>query len=230
MLWRMDVFRRQFAFMAILCLACIACVALTGCASGPIGRLELRAAEYDRVFDAAVASLRDQRFTLDRIDRRLGVITTRPRAAASVLEPWKGDNSTPAQAFESTLQYQRRLVRIEFTPLGGIEPATGVEAMSPFGQVSPAEPFFLPAEHPGTLVLSIRCIVERSHRPGLQVDTVAVRRSNVTTDPSLRERGVASQFWEPVARDAHMETRLKRRVMRHAGTAVNLVEPTLSAR
>lgn len=223
----MDVLRRHFAFLALLCLACIA---LTGCAAGPIGRLELRPADYDRVFDAALTSLRDQRFTLDRIDRRLGVITTRPRAASSIIEPWKGDNSTPAQAFESSLQYQRRIVRIEFTPLGGLEPATGPEAMSPFGQVSPAEPLFIPAEHPGTLVLSVRCIVERSHRPGLQVDTVAVRRSNVTTDPALAERGIARQFWEPVARDAHMETRLKRRVMRHAPAAVHLVEPTLSAR
>lgn len=205
-------------------------VALTGCAPGPIGRLELRNVEYDRVFDAAVAALRDQRFTLDRVDRRLGVITTRPRAASSVIEPWKADNSTPGQAIESTLHYQRRLMRIEFLPLGGIEPATGAQAMPPFGQVSPAEPLFIPAEHPGTLVLSVRCIVERSHRPGLQVDTVAVRRSNVTLDPSLSERGVARQFWEPVARDAHMETRFKHRVMRHAGTAVRLVEPRLSAR
>lgn len=195
-----------------------------------MARLELRADEYDKVFDATVAALRDEQFLLDRVDRRLGVITTRPRAAASVLEPWKADNSTPAQAVESTLQYQRRVVRIEFGPLGGLEPATGVEAMSPFGQVSPAEPFFIPAEHRGTLVLNVRCIVERSHRPGLQIETTAVRRSNVTIDPSLSERGVARQFWEPIARDARMETRLKRRIMRGAGAAVSLDEPSLSAR
>lgn len=203
---------------------------LTGCATDTATRLEVRPANYDTAFDATVAALRDEQFTLDRIDRRLGVITTRPRPAASFLEPWKGDNSTPAQAVEATLQYERRIVRVEFEPIGGVEPETGPRTKPPFGQVNPAEPFFLPAEHRGTLIVHVRCFVERSHRPGLQVPTVAVRHSNVTIDPTLSERGARTQFWEPVARDAHMEAQIRRRIATLAGALVELTGPTLSSR
>jgi len=213
-----------------LALLVIAGLAITGCAAPTTSRLELKPANYDTAFDATVAALRDEQFLLDRVDRRLGVITTKPRTASSALEPWKGDNSTPAQALESTLQYERRIVRIEFDPLGGIEPETGPSTLPPFGQVSPAEPFFVPAEHTGTLVLNVRCFVERSHRPGLQVPTVAVRHSEVAIDPSLKDRGIASQFWEPIARDAFMESRLRRRIARSAGAAVRLTEPTRGTR
>ena len=208
----------------------IAGLALTGCAKETASRLEVRPANYDTAFDATVAALRDEQFLLDRVDRRLGVITTRPRPASSFLEPWKGDNSTPAQAVESTLHYERRVVRIEFDPVGGLEPETGPAALPPFGQVSPAQPFFIPADHRGTLVVNVRCFVERSHRPGLQVPTMAVRRSNVTIDPALQERGVTNQFWEPIARDAQMESRLRQRISDRAGATVQLSEPSISSR
>ncbi len=213
-----------------LALLVIAGLGLTGCAAPTRSRLELKPANYDAAFDATVAALRDEQFLLDRVDRRLGVITTRPRAASTALEPWKSDNSTPAQALESTLQYERRIVRIEFDPMGGIESPSGPEMLPPFGQVSPAEPFFVPAEHTGTLVLNVRCFVERSHRPGLQVPTVAVRHSEVAIDPSLKDRGIATQFWEPIARDAFMESRLRRRIAGNAGAAIHFTESTPGAR
>lgn len=223
MLWWMD--RPRHNLLPVLLMVLIASLGLTGCASQTTSRLQLKPANYDTAFDATVAALRDEQFLLDRVDRRLGVITTKPRTASSALEPWKGDNSTPAQALESTLQYERRIVRVEFDPLGGIQPQASPSTLPPFGQVSPAEPFFVPAEHSGTLVLNVRCFVERSHRPGLQVPTVAVRHSDVTIDPSLKDRGMSSQFWEPVARDGYMETRLRRRIAKGAGALVQFTEP-----
>lgn len=222
MLCRMD--NRPLNLLAIALLLLLAAGA-AGCASRGPTRVEVRPANYDAAFDATVQALRDEQFLLDRIDRRLGVITTRPRSASSFLEPWKGDNSNVAQAVESTLQYQRRIVRIEFEPVGGVAAETGPDTLPPFGQVSPAEPFFIPAEHRGTLVVNVRCFVERSHRPGLQVPTMAVRKSSVTVDPSLRERGMTAQFWEPIARDASMESRLKRRIADKAGATVQVSEP-----
>lgn len=209
-----------------LLLLLVAALLLTGCASPSTSHLELKPSNYDTAFDATIAALRDEQFLLDRVDRRLGVITTKPRTASSALEPWKGDNSTPMQALESTLQYERRIVRVEFDPLVGISPDTGPSALPPFGQVSPAAPFFIPADYHGTLIVNVRCFVERSHRPGLQVPTVAVRHSEVTVDPALKDRGMSTQFWEPVARDGYMETRLRRRIANNAGALVQLTEPT----
>lgn len=224
----MDAARHNL--IAIVLFMLVAALGLTGCSTPAPSRVELKPANYDAAFDATVAALRDEQFLLDRVDRRLGVITTRPRPASSFVEAWKGDNSTPAQAAEATLHYERRIVRIEFDPISGVQAETGPQTLPPFGQVSPAEPFFIPAEHRGTLLLNVRCFIERSHRPGLQIPTMAVRQSNVTVDPALRERGVSTQFWEPIARDAAMESRIRRRIANKAGAMVQLTEPTLSSR
>lgn len=195
-------------------------------------RLEVQPSSYDQAFDATLEALRDERFTLDRVDRRLGVITTRPRPSGIFLEPWKGDNATVGQAMESTLHYQRRVVRVEFEPLGGRPtPEALGEAgdptaadRPPYLQINAPEPFFAPSEHGGTLVVNVRTFVERAHRPGLQIETVSLRESNVTVDPSLAAHGVPALFWEPVARDALMEQRLMRRIALTGEDAVAVVE------
>jgi len=62
-----------------------------GCAStkNQIADLRLDSDQYEAVFDATLAALRESGFRLDRVDRRFGVITTKPLEAGSILEPWR---------------------------------------------------------------------------------------------------------------------------------------------
>ncbi|MFG0330745.1 MAG: hypothetical protein ACF8PN_12720 [Phycisphaerales bacterium] len=183
-----------------------------GCSATPEGAslTQLNQRDYDEYFDATLDALRDSRFRLDRVDRRLGVITTQPRTSASIVEPWRGDNTTVAQAWESTIQHQRRIVRVEFLPMT----ASPDDPLPPAGaqQVTPGVDPFEPAESGGPLLMDVRVFIERAHRPGRQVETASLRRSSYYEDPLLEERGLKGQFWEPIARDPHLEAKLRRRI------------------
>ncbi len=94
-----------------------------GCASVPRtpNPIPVAEREYDRVYEAAIAVLRDWRFVVDRQDRRAGVITTKPRIAASALEPWQPDVSTARRTLGATLNHRRHRVRVEIQRRGSGE-------------------------------------------------------------------------------------------------------------
>lgn len=206
-----------------------------GCASSqpkPTPRLEVSASNYDAAFDSVLETLRSERFILDRVDRRLGIIIAKPRTSASAMEPWKGDNATVSQALESTIHYQRRVIRIDFEAFGqgtggaapAIEPTDG--RTTALNQITPSNPpIFEAANHPGTLTVTVKAFIERGHRPGMQIQPLALRMRNITTDPALRERDIPSQFWEPIDRDPYMETELATLIARSAPESVRVVQP-----
>ena len=76
----------------------IACVglllgSLAGCATPVPPVLAFDRADYERVFEAAMESAREDGLEPVVADRDLGVIETSPRTAGSVVEPWRTDNS-----------------------------------------------------------------------------------------------------------------------------------------
>ncbi len=187
--------RQLFRWMAVPALAAL--LSLLGCAPSITAvELEVAPEDYDAAFAAAVEAMRDNRLTLDRVDQRLGVITSEPKTAGSILEPWRVDNSHFAQRFESTLHSQRRVVRIEF-----VDPA-----------VTPADPdtytYFEPASATRPLRLRVTCDIEREQRPGARPEPAAVRRSTTTTDPLLKQRGIPNRYWYAIDRDPYFEQRL----------------------
>lgn len=152
--------------------------------------------DYDLVFDATVAALRDMHFTLDRQDRRFGVVTTQPMLAASVFEPWRADNTTGAQVAESTLNDQRRRVRVTLAP-------SAVE------------------EEPAEYHLQVEVTVERRQMPRRQINSAAavhlkfdegVNRSREL----LTEAGLEKPHWRPMGRDPYLEQRLVADILRRA--------------
>jgi len=88
-----------------------------GCA-GPDRRVEVSSSfvkvqsheEVDQLFECTQDVLRRQRFPLDRVDRRGGVVTTLPVISQSLLEFWRHDVDTPKDLWESTLNPIRRWV------------------------------------------------------------------------------------------------------------------------
>ena len=71
-----------------------------------------RSPEAAQLWEAAMDTLRRHRFRLDRVDRRSGVITTRPLTSQHLLEFWRHDVETWNDLWESTLNPLRRRVQV----------------------------------------------------------------------------------------------------------------------
>lgn len=200
----------------------------SGCSTSPtIDTIRVESANYDDAFDSVMNALRYEQYTLDRVDRRLGVITTVPQDSASIVEPWQNHNSTIGQAAESTLHHERRIIRVEFQPMSRIDGNSGTAENStaknvplPINQVIPSPAPIDPAEVNGLLYIDVICTIERGHMPGRQIQTTDLRRSNFTIDPTLAERGIPNVFWEPIARDPYMEQRIKNRIAKMGGDVI----------
>jgi len=153
---------------------------------------------YDAVFDAAVTVLRDMRFTVDRQDRRYGVVTTRPMTASTFFEPWRTDNTTAEQVWGSTFNLRRRIVRVTLSPVG-------VDA-------APSDRYSI----------DVDVALEQLQNPTRRLYTSAVRSttiaSSVRRQRGLRtERGMEQAFWRPIGADAALEARIASEVLRRSG-------------
>ena len=200
-------------------------ILLIGCAGSSMvvsNPLPIAEAEYDRVYDAAVDVLREMRFVVERQDRRFGVITTRPLISASIVEPWHDDNLTGEQAWEATLNHQRRQVRVMLNrrgedaaaPVTDGEPA---EAASPDDADRPA-----PAPtstHRANYLLQVEVVVERRHHPDRQLTTAAFssmgfhdRAGHVV----LTEAGYEASEWVPIGSDPILEQQLVAAIIRRS--------------
>ena len=96
---------------------------LTACTSQPRpedrAQVTIEAGHYSDAFDAAVAVIRSKGLEPTILDRRGGLIETRARQTASMLEPWTAGTSDPELAALNTLGNTARRVRIEFSPAAG---------------------------------------------------------------------------------------------------------------
>jgi len=93
--------------------------ATAGCtASKPVDNpLTIDAREYKRMYKASIEVLRDEGFRPDRQDYRFGRVTTQPRDAPSVFEPWNRTNATAWHTANSTINAQRRQVTVFLDPV-----------------------------------------------------------------------------------------------------------------
>lgn len=69
------------------------------------------------VWEAAQAVLRAHNFTLDRVDRRAGLITTLPETSQHFFEIWRRDVCSRHDHVEASLNPMRRWVEVSLTPL-----------------------------------------------------------------------------------------------------------------
>lgn len=164
--------------------------------------LAIDAAEYDRMFLAGAQVLRDHGFRVDRQDYRFGQVTTRPADSPIALELWRPANTTPGQAWQSTLDHLRRTVTVFYEP---IEYGDDVdEAMR--GEL-------------GDYALRIEVLMERRVQPTRRLTGRSGGNVFSTLDDvpdEWRRRGIAASYWEPVGRDAYLENRLMRDIVAEA--------------
>ncbi|MBK9188459.1 MAG: hypothetical protein IPM33_05825 [Phycisphaerales bacterium] len=174
---------------------------LGGCAGGGGSpRVEIPAGMYAQAFDAARETLREHRFTIERVDAEAGVVTTRAKTTAGLGTPWDSEQSSLEQEFEDLVNDQRRRVRVTFKP-----PADAPATDTPWQD--------------GPVVAEVDVSVYRAHNPGLRLPPRAMSQGSVTEDPALKQRWVTYGMETPVARDSRLAARLAEQIRRRLSQA-----------
>lgn len=140
--------------------------------------------QYALAFQAARDTLRDARYSLDRVDAPQGVLTSVPKSEPGLAKPWEAHSGTQA-AVDDFLQYQQRTVQVAFItgqppqhkPGDAILPLTNPDRDL---TVEPAETTML-----------VRVVVQRIERDGQRVSADSVRVTRQAVDPELKAKG----FW-----------------------------------
>lgn len=102
----------------ILCLALLAgCANYTEPIVVPTAPTTAAQRNFDIVWDGALATLRDYRFTIDQQNRRDGQITTLPVTGQQWFEFWRKDAATRCDLAEGSLQTIYRTVRVTIEPV-----------------------------------------------------------------------------------------------------------------
>ncbi|MFM9180275.1 MAG: hypothetical protein ACKOV8_03350 [Phycisphaerales bacterium] len=201
------------------CLGCLA-VGLAGCAAPVPPVLAFDRADYERVFEAAIESAREDGLDPVVADRDLGVIETTPRTAGSVVEPWRTDNAGVEEMLAHTVNFERRRARFEFVPEGFAAPVPDPQAPS----VGPAIPGSDRAEQRfdlmkagGRIELRAWVYVDRAFLPNQSFGRWTLGETRYSIDPTQARRpddpGTAIDTqWTPIGRDEPYEQRLMQRI------------------
>ncbi len=174
--------------------------------------LELDAGRYAEAFDAATDVLRSHGLSPALRDRRSGLIETEAAESAGWFAPWDAEPASSQEAV-ATLSTVRRAARVSFRPSGFDPEATGEDLAGPDLLGLRGPPVNL-LQVTGSLEMRIAVSVERSHRPGLQVDTWSRRLVNDARvgRPAPAEGFEPARTWWPVARDPGLEAAILREV------------------
>ena len=210
--------RARDVSLAILALAALP--PLAACESHVEAVRVFDRAEYDRVFDAALESAREDGLDPVVVDRELGVIETAPRTAGSLVEPWRTDNAGFEDMLAHTVSFERRRARFEFMPEGFAAPIPEPSQASK-GPAVPgsdaAEGRFGLLESNGRIEMRTWVFVDRSFRPNQSFGRWTLGETRYSTDPTqARQPGddatqIATE-WTPIGRDVPYEQRLLRRI------------------
>jgi hypothetical protein len=79
--------------------------------------ITVRADNFERLWRAAEHATRSHTFTIDRRDRRDGLLTSEPLVSSQFFEFWRRDVKTPQDSAAASLATHRRTLRFEFTQL-----------------------------------------------------------------------------------------------------------------
>ncbi|MCJ7543721.1 MAG: hypothetical protein MUP47_04015 [Phycisphaerae bacterium] len=132
-------------------LAVVLAAAVTGGAAGCLKYTQPVVAEpalqttaernFQAIWLASQEVLRKYRFTIDRMDRRAGLITTEPLTGQQFFEPWRKDAVTREALADSSLKTLHRSVVVQIQPT-----RPGGEEYEPIVQVTVSKPSSPPME------------------------------------------------------------------------------------
>lgn len=171
------------SFKPLLIAATVACGASLsgGCTTPPqTTTVTFDAAEYPAVFQAAKDTLREYEFELERVDARLGVITTRPRPWAGLATPWIPFATDAGDAVVGLIQPEQRACRVRFE----------AESLSNSSDSLAAD---LRASQ-GPMRATVEVVTLRLERPGRRIGAPSVRMKSQTINPEWAEAGLQPAY------------------------------------
>ena len=152
----------------------------------------IASSDHGRIHIATLEVLRELKFRIDHKDRQTGAVTTHPKIASSSLEPWRQDTTDAYLLQQSTLNFQRRLVRVQLDPV-----ETGYRVR--------VEVDLQRRNHPPKPLTEASIELEGG---------VGVLRRDART--AQTERGTEQSFWHTIGRDHAYEHQLMELILRKA--------------
>ena len=196
---------------SLICLLLVVWM-LPACSSAPSAAAGDRPADYTfpaddyaRVHAAAVESLREAGFEIERNDYRFGVITTKPKEAPTAVEFWVDDPTTPAQHRSDTLNAQQRTVKVRIHKKFVLEEALNSTTSG--------------KDQASRYVLNVEVMIERLQRPARYLThsaTARISRQYAAVPAQLHDRGIDTAYAQPLTRDPQFEARLLQAIERRA--------------
>ncbi|MBS0190951.1 MAG: hypothetical protein U0573_03525 [Phycisphaerales bacterium] len=184
----------------------LAALAFAGCAAKPSSMM-VPADQYGPTFSAAREVLHSYRFTLDRIDARAGIITTRPKSSSGFFTPWDTEQSTISQEWEDTINHELRSVQVSFAPLVEI-PEKPQTAGPRTGRDINADLL----EHPLETQMAVTVKVDRVEQFGWRYNTKSVHLATLSENPAL----ASNRTEVPMADDEYLAGRLVEQIRKRA--------------
>ena len=184
----------------VFVLLTLSALILGGCASEQRATASFRipAAEYPLYFEAARDVLRENHFSLERVDARAGLLTTAPIASAGWATPWIDHASTFSQSTNDLIQRNRRVATIHFSPV-----TDATNRANPLDPVSNDLRRF-----EGTIEVNVSVIIEQVYRPGRRLSPTSIRLATFTDDPRQGDIGPEQLVTRVVANDADLASRI----------------------
>ncbi len=168
--------------------------------------------EFSRMYHAAVHVLREYGFRIDRQSHRFGLISTKYLPCPAIFEPWHTADTTSQQAWENTLNQQRRCAIVS------LEPGPVVTDANPQTTSSQA--------HDSRYRLRVEVLIERRQHPNRYLTGSTnghrVYGTLLSTPEEWLARGIEGSYWRPVGRDTLLEQHLLANIIRKS----LLLEPT----
>jgi hypothetical protein len=185
---------------ALLLVVAASAAILPGCAAPPEPKSDwpIAAGEYVATFEAARQVLRDTGFGIDRTDPAAGVLATRTKATAGLGTPWDREQATAGDEIEDLFNRDARQIRITFEP----DPPT-------------PETVDL-RDTQSTLLVRVRAVKFRRHRPNWQLESSAIQLSQRAEDPALDARGMSGEYRVAYTEDRVLAARLADEIRRLA--------------
>jgi hypothetical protein len=146
--------------------------------------------DFDLLVQRIERTLRDYCFKIDRVDYRLGLITTEPMVAAQFFEPWRRDNQSAEFVTRASLATYRRTAEVQITRGDN-----------------------------GVFVASPKVVIEKQTIVGQRITSVVLYKGAFKPNPNPKDRPsgskesdqgilIPAKDWYAVARDEKLEQKL----------------------